>query len=170
VGGVDLGQFTTAYAIKRQSPLLRPHSMAGSKVHSREWARAAAGLAFFALVAGCFSFYQHTRRELTVAVAKKQAEVARVQNLEVEVGRLELDLHRLRTDPALVETVGRSLGMVRPGDVVVHVATQSSGASEQFYVVSTPPAAASSSPQRAKSVKSDSLTSSKLESYTVNSF
>jgi cell division protein FtsB len=74
------------------------------------------------LVAACLSFYRQTRLELNAARAKKQGEVARLEQLQIEAERLEMLIDRLRNDQRLIESLARhDLGLIGPGDVVVKI-------------------------------------------------
>jgi hypothetical protein len=171
-----VGQVMNAYALKRQSVLNRPISLGRVQIQSREVVRALAGLACFALVVGGVSFYQQTGRELKRAVAQRETEVARKQSLEVDIDKLELEIHRLRADPAVIESMGRSMGLIRPGDMVLRTGPQGSASVPAMSATGAQGADAASAqavkPARiAKAgVKSGALTSPKSEGYTVNSY
>ena len=72
------------------------------------------------LIAACLSFYRQTRSELNGARAKKEAEAAHLEELQIEAERLEIQIDRLRNDPRLIELLARhELGLIGHGDVVV---------------------------------------------------
>ena len=78
----------------------------------------------------CVSYYLRTRTELGAAVSKKAAAGERLAGLANDVGRLERDVQRLRTDAKAYEELARyKLGMVREGDVVIKLPQASSDAS-----------------------------------------
>jgi cell division protein FtsB len=71
------------------------------------------------LIAACLSFYRQTHFELATARAKKQNELVRLEQLQIEAERLEMQIDRLRNDERLIESLARhDLGLIRPGDVV----------------------------------------------------
>ena len=70
----------------------------------------------------CASVYWRTSAELSAATAKHQAMQRRLEQLQIDTGRLERDIERLRTDSSFVETVARqNLGFVRPGEMVIRL-------------------------------------------------
>ena len=70
--------------------------------------------------AACVSFYLRTRSELEAAQAKRAAQARRLERLQAETERVGNEIERLKSDPRFIESVARrSLGMVRPGDVVI---------------------------------------------------
>lgn len=83
----------------------------------------------FAAAAACFSFYWRTQAELSLARAKNQAFVNKVEALRVEADKLEREVQQLKSDPKAIEEYARhQMGFVRSGDVVVRI---ENGATEQ---------------------------------------
>jgi cell division protein FtsB len=83
-------------------------------------------LAVAALAAlGVFSsIVTHGFEELAAAEQEKKNLEQRIRELAESIAELEETLHALRTDPAAVESMARAeLGMVRPGDTVILLAT-----------------------------------------------
>ena len=86
----------------------------------------------FAAAAACLSFYWRTQAELSLARAKNQAFVDKVEALRVEADKLEREVHQLKSDPKAIEEYARhQMGFVRAGDVVVKI---EQGTSEQAYL------------------------------------
>jgi hypothetical protein len=74
------------------------------------------------LILGCLSRYHQTSNELNAALAEKQAEAARVDDLQIQSLRLAAQIERIKTDPKAVEALARqNLGFVRPGDIVLRI-------------------------------------------------
>src|SRR5262249_45173839 len=74
------------------------------------------------LTVGCLSCYRQTRLELDAALAGKEAEAARVDNLRIETLRMAAQIERLKTDPRAVEALARqNLGFVRRGEIVLRI-------------------------------------------------
>jgi cell division protein FtsB len=76
-------------------------------------------------VLGVFSsIVTHGFEELASAEAEKRRLEDRARELEDSIVELEATLDAIRNDPAAVESVARAeLGMVRPGDTVILIAT-----------------------------------------------
>lgn len=89
-------------------------------------------MVIFAAAAACLSFYRRTQAELSLARAKNQAFVDKVEALRVEADKLEREVQQLKSDPKAIEEYARhQMGFVRTGDVVVKI---EQGASEQAYL------------------------------------
>jgi len=74
------------------------------------------------LILGCLSCYWRTATELNTALEAKQAEAARVDDLQIQTQRLAAQIERLKTDPRAVEALARqNLGFVRPGEIVLRI-------------------------------------------------
>ncbi|HKF55325.1 MAG TPA: septum formation initiator family protein [Blastocatellia bacterium] len=74
------------------------------------------------LILGCLSCYWRTATELNTALEAKQAEAARVADLQIQTQRLAARIERLKTDPRAVEALARqNLGFVRPGEIVLRI-------------------------------------------------
>jgi len=74
------------------------------------------------LIVGCLSCYRQTKLELDTAIAEKEAEAARVDNLRIETLRTAAQIERLKTDPRAVEALARqNLGFVRRGEIVLRI-------------------------------------------------
>jgi cell division protein FtsB len=74
------------------------------------------------LILGCLSCYRQTRSELNSAVAQKQAEALRVDNLRIQTQRIQAELERLKSDPRAIESLAReNLGFIRPGEIVIRI-------------------------------------------------
>ena len=117
-----MSQLASPYWIRRGVVLSRARSVAAARDRSNRLARAVVIVTGLVLVAACFSFYRQTRFELETARAKKQAEAVRLEQLQIEVERLEMQIDRLRNDPRMIESLDRqTLGFIRPGDVVVKI-------------------------------------------------
>jgi cell division protein FtsB len=117
-----LSQVASPYWIKRGYVLSKARSAAAARERSNRLARAVVIMTGLVLVAACLSFYRQTRLELNAARAKKQGEVARLEQLQIEAERLEMLIDRLRNDQRLIESLARhDLGLIGPGDVVVKI-------------------------------------------------
>jgi cell division protein FtsB len=117
-----LSQVASPYWIKRGYVLSKARSAAAARERSNRLARAVVIMTGLVLVAACLSFYRQTRLELNAARAKRQNEVARLEQLQIEAERLEMLIDRLRNDPRLIESLARhDLGLIGPGDVVVKI-------------------------------------------------
>ena len=82
------------------------------------------GAAVLALLGVFSSIVTHGFEELAAAEAEKRRLEERAQELEGSIHELGQMLEALRSDPAAVESVARAeLGMVRPGDTVILLAT-----------------------------------------------
>jgi hypothetical protein len=73
------------------------------------------------LILGCLSRYHQTSSKLNSALAEKQAEAARVEDLQIQSLRLGAQIERIKTDPKAVEALARQNGFVRPGDIVLRI-------------------------------------------------
>ena len=68
----------------------------------------------------CVSIYLHARTELGGALTKQAAAAEKLQDLTINVERIERDVQRLRTDARFIEQVARQkFGFVRSGEVVI---------------------------------------------------
>ena len=75
-----------------------------------------------AAAAACVSFYLRTRAELEAAQTKRAAQAHKIEKLQAETERVANEIDRLKNDPRFIESIARqSLGMVRPGDVVIRL-------------------------------------------------
>ena len=80
----------------------------------------AAAAFFFLVFAGLAGM--KSLRDLDAAREREKTLSQRVHDTRERIEALEVRLERLRTDPALLETLAREeLGMARPGDVIVEL-------------------------------------------------
>lgn len=80
----------------------------------------AAAAFFFLVFAGLAGM--KSLRDLDAAREREKTLSQRVHDTRERIEALEIRLERLRTDPALLETLAREeLGMARPGDVIVEL-------------------------------------------------
>ncbi|HKV38879.1 MAG TPA: septum formation initiator family protein [Blastocatellia bacterium] len=115
-----MSQAANAYRNNRNPSLFEAKSIIFSNIRSRRLSVALVVIGVLLAVAACYSFHRQTQAELDIAIAKKQAEAARVRNLQIEVQRVQEEINSLETDPRVIEALARqSLGFVRPGDVIV---------------------------------------------------
>jgi cell division protein FtsB len=73
------------------------------------------------LTVGCLSCYRQTSSELDSALADKQTEAMRVDNLRIQTERIQAQLERLKSDPKAIETLAREKGFIRPGEIVIRI-------------------------------------------------
>ena len=75
--------------------------------------------------AACVSLYLKTRSELWAAQAKHASQEHKLERLQAETERVEIEIDRLKNDPRFIESVARqNLGMVRQGDVIIRLDDQ----------------------------------------------
>jgi cell division protein FtsB len=81
-------------------------------------------IAALAVLGAFASIVAHGFEELAAAEAEKQRLEARARELAESIAETEEMVAALRNDPAAVESVARvELGMVRPGETVILLAT-----------------------------------------------
>ncbi len=92
------------------------------------------------IVLGVFSsIVGHGFEELTAAEGERDRLEKRKVELTKSIAELEETLEAIRTDPAAVESIARSeLGMVRPGETVILLATPTPPAKPAPLTSTTP--------------------------------
>jgi len=78
-----------------------------------------------AAAAICATVYIRSSAELRAAGVKHQAAAASVEQLKINIEKLEREIHLLKTDPRTIESYARQgLGAVREGDVIIKIRTE----------------------------------------------
>ena len=78
-----------------------------------------------AAAAICATVYIRSSAELQAARVKHQAAAASVEQLKINIEKLEREIHLLKTDPRTIESYARQgLGAVREGDVIIKIRTE----------------------------------------------
>lgn len=117
-----MGQGLESLWNRGQAGLAGERSIHAVRARSRRLPSVIVVMAAVMLIVGCLSCYRQTRLELNAAVAEKEAEAARVDNLKIETLRMAAQIERLKTDPRAVEALARqNLGFVRRGEIVLRI-------------------------------------------------
>jgi cell division protein FtsB len=78
-----------------------------------------------AAAAICATVYFRTSVEFRAAQTKHMAAAARVEQLKVDIEKLEREIRLLKADdPKTIESYARSMGAVREGDLVIKIRTE----------------------------------------------
>jgi cell division protein FtsB len=116
-----LGQALESFWNKQQG-LGGERAIQAARARSRRLPSVIVVMAAVMLMLGCLSCYRQTRSELNAALAGRQSEALRVDNLLIQTQRVEAEIQRLKSDPKAIETLAReTLGFVRPGEIVIRI-------------------------------------------------
>lgn len=117
-----MSQAINTFPVNRLNPPTGTNAIAERRVRSYRLMDGLIAMIILAAAAICVSVYWRTSSEMKTAVIRHQAAAQKVEDLKIETERLEREVKSLQTDKALIESLARrSLGLVRPGDVVIKV-------------------------------------------------
>src|SRR5689334_17370553 len=117
-----LGQAVNTFLANHINALTKVETRVKKRTRNRRITDAFILMIVLAASATCFSFYWRTQAELSVARARSQAFLDKVEALRVQADKLEHEVYQLKTDPKAIEDYARhQMGFVRAGDVVVKI-------------------------------------------------
>lgn len=120
-----MSQAANTFPINGAGPPAKAASIARRIALSHRTVDAIILMVVLAAAAICLTVYLRTSTELRAASVKHKAATARVEQLKIDVERLESEINLLKTDPRTIESYARrSFGAVRDGDVVIKIRTE----------------------------------------------
>lgn len=120
-----MSQAANTLLINGAGPPSKAVSIARRLVLSHHAVDAVILMVVLAATAICATVYLRTSAEFRAAQNKHQAAATRVEQLKIDVDKLEREIHMLKTDPRTIESYARrNLGAVREGDVIIKIRTE----------------------------------------------
>lgn len=120
-----MSQAANTLLINGAGPPSKAVSLARRLVLSHRAVDATILMVVLAAIAICATVYVRTSAEFRAAKIKHLAAAARVEQLKIDIEKLENEIHLLKTDdPKTIESYARTLGAVREGDVIIKIRTE----------------------------------------------
>ena len=146
-GGVILSQAASTFSYRpncgsRMAPASHNTRAVSPRAKAFKYIDGMIAVLIITAAAACVSFYLRTRSELDWAQAKRAAQARKLEKLQVETERVANEIERLKYDAGFIESVARqSLGMIRPGDVVIRLDDRVDQGLKPARLTSTKPSA-----------------------------